>query len=54
MAHQQMTFYLLQCIQYNTNKNQQRCTTKELGELQLLTPKIPANAGMMATRAKEK
>ena len=27
-----MTLYLLKCIKYHTDKNQQRCSTKELRE----------------------
>ncbi len=39
MAHQQMTFYLLECIQYNTYKNKQGGSSEELGELCLYIQK---------------
>ena len=32
MAHEQMTLDLLQSVNDNTHQNQQRCSTKELGE----------------------
>ena len=37
MTHQQMTFYLLQCVQHHTNQDQQRCSAKELRELHTYT-----------------
>ena len=52
MTHQQMTFYLLQCVQHHTNQDQQRCSAKELRELHTYTGN-PAKAGMIATTARK-
>ena len=48
-----MTFNLLQCIQHHTNQNQQRCTTKELGELHTYTGNS-SESGHDSNQRKEK
>ena len=35
MMHHQMRFNLLECVNYNTNENEKRSTTEELGKLLL-------------------